>query len=80
MAWIQRQRTDGSTEFVARGPASQTDGAVRVVWDDNVEAELGRGSSDPDITYIRLRNTGATFYYLFPNAAGDGVTVQATRP
>ena len=41
---------------------------------------LGRGDSDTDITYILLKNEGGTSVYIYPNAAGNGVTVSTSKP
>jgi len=42
--------------------------------------EIGRGDTDTDITYIRLKNAGGNDIYIYPNAGGDGVTVSNTKP
>lgn len=42
--------------------------------------ELGRGVTDPAITYVALYNTSGVKCYLFPNAAGNGVTCSTTKP
>ena len=41
---------------------------------------VGRGTTDMDITYIALRNAAGTKTYIYPDAAGTGITVSTTRP
>jgi hypothetical protein len=53
---------------------------LQVFWQTNVDAELGRGVSDPDITYLALRNANGTKCYIYPNAAGNGIVVSITKP
>jgi hypothetical protein len=53
---------------------------VHVVWDTNVDAEMGRGTTDPDITYLGLRNANGTKCYIYPNAAGNGIVVSTVKP
>jgi hypothetical protein len=52
----------------------------KATWDTNVDARLGRGSSDTDITYIALRNANGTIVYLYPNSSGNGLNVSTTIP
>jgi hypothetical protein len=42
--------------------------------------EFGRGATDTDITYIALRNASGTKCYVYPNAAGNAITVSTTKP
>jgi hypothetical protein len=53
---------------------------VHVVWDTDVDAELGRGTTDTDITYLGLRNANGTKCYIYPNAAGNGIVVSTEKP
>jgi hypothetical protein len=53
---------------------------LHVWWGTNVDAELGRGGSDTDITYLALRNANGTKCYIYPNAAGNGIVVSTTKP
>jgi len=43
-------------------------------------AEIGRGTTDTDITYIALRNADGTKCYIYPDAAGTGIVVSTTKP
>lgn len=43
-------------------------------------ASIGRGDTDDDITYITLHNDSGVECFIYPNAAGNGVIVQTTRP
>lgn len=42
--------------------------------------ELGRGTTDTDITYLVLKNASGVDCYIFPDSAGTAITVQTTRP
>jgi hypothetical protein len=53
---------------------------LHIWWGTNVDAELGRGVSDTDITYLALRNANGTKCYIYPNAAGNGIVVSTTKP
>jgi hypothetical protein len=53
---------------------------LQVVWDQDVDAELGRGTTDTDITYLGLRNANGTKCYIYPNAAGNGIVVTTIQP
>lgn len=80
--FVSRPNTDGSIEKVAKGPASQNSpgAAERIIFADGVDAEIGRGATDTDITYLALRNASGTKVYISPNAAGTGVDVSTTKP
>ena len=47
---------------------------------DSDYSEIGQGDSDTDITYMALRNENGTLVYIYPNAAGNGVTVSTSKP
>jgi hypothetical protein len=42
--------------------------------------EVGRGVTDPRITYLALYNTSGDKCYIYPNAAGNGLEVTPVRP
>ena len=42
--------------------------------------EIGRGDTDTDITYLRLKNASGTNTYLYPNSSGDAVSVSSSKP
>lgn len=70
---------------VGRHEMKEDDGgalAPTKTWLDDVGivAQIGRGVSDPNITYVALYNTGGTKCYVYPNAAGTGIIVSATQP
>lgn len=46
----------------------------------NFVAELGRGETDTDITYLALKNASGVTCYIYPDAAGTAITVSATKP
>ena len=53
---------------------------LHIVWASGVDAEVGRGTTDPDITYVALRNANGTKCYIYPNAAGTGIVVSTAKP
>lgn len=53
---------------------------LHIEWDSGVDAEVGRGTTDPDITYMALRNANGTKCYIYPDAAGTGIVVSTTKP
>ena len=79
MPFIKRQDPDGGTTYELSPRASQLT-EFKVRFAGGVEAAVGRGSTDADIVYLRLRNADGEDAYVFPNATQDGITVQATRP
>lgn len=63
--WI-RQQLDTGDEKTLANEASSFAGCERITeWDTNVDLAFGRGVSDTDRTYIRLRNSAGTIYYLY---------------
>lgn len=40
----------------------------------------GRGELDENVTYVALYNTNNVLCFIYPNAAGDGLIVQTTKP
>lgn len=77
MPFNKVQRSDGSTVF----EQTPNGGNEEFVIDfKGVEVAIGRGTTDADITYIRLQNADGESAYCFPNATQDGITVQASRP
>lgn len=61
-------------------PSSSQDEEFTVEFAAGVSASIGRGTTDTDIVYLRLKNADGESAYVFPNASQDGITVQATRP
>ena len=61
-----KQTEDGKLQFV------QSNGAVLM--------EIGRGTSDTDITYIRLYNADGESAYMYPNADQDAAVVSGSAP
>lgn len=55
-------------------------GKVTVEFDTGVDAIIGRGTSDTDITYIALRNSAGILCYIYPNSTGNGIVVRTTAP
>lgn len=43
------------------------------------DAEIGRGATDQDVTFVALRSPNGTKYYLYPNDAGV-LVVTTTKP
>lgn len=42
--------------------------------------ELGRGDSDNEITYIRLKNSDGESCWIYPNPTQDAITVSNAKP
>lgn len=70
----------GSNGGFKLGAASGDDEEFSIDFGGGVEIAFGRGTTDTDITYIRLKNADGESAYVFPNATQDGITVQSTRP
>ena len=80
-------RSLGDTNATNAGTAAGTEGSpyaddvTKAFFDKlGLMARLGRGQTDTDITYVELMNENGTSVFIFPNAAGNGVTVQTTKP
>jgi len=54
---------------------SQPTEKLDVVWETGIDANIGRGTSDTDITFIALRSANGTKWYIYPDDAG---TLQVT--
>ncbi|MFW9873324.1 MAG: hypothetical protein ACFFG0_09495 [Candidatus Thorarchaeota archaeon] len=51
------------------------------VTDDTGQiAEIGRGTTDTNITYISLYNTDGELCYVYPNADQNGIVVSGAKP
>ena len=60
-----------------------SDSRKGMIWRDEAGkeiGELGRGTTDTSVTFLKLYNTGATAVYVYPNSGGTGVTVTTTAP
>jgi len=58
----------------------KNDGTIIVTFATGVDAEIGRGTTDTDITYMALRNADGELCYVFPNADQNAIVVQAGKP
>jgi len=56
------------------------DEKLEVEWAANVDVEIGRGTTDTDITFIKLRSPDGTAYWLYPANGGGSLTISATKP
>lgn len=74
----------GSRTLGPNAASSITQPSPMAVWFDEVGlvAEVGRGESDAEITYLALYSTqdGGTKCYIYPNATSNGITVSDTKP
>lgn len=43
-------------------------------------AEIGRGVTDTDITYVALRDSVGTKAFVYPTTGGAAITVSTTKP
>ena len=48
------------------------DEKFEIEWDTNVDVEIGRDTTNTDITFIALRNQSGTKCYCYPNSAEMG--------
>ena len=55
-------------------------GNIVFKWATGVEAMLGRGETDTDITYIALYNADGEKCYIYPNTDQDDIVVSGTKP
>jgi len=76
---------DGGTDaFYVRGDlgvgTSSPAEKVSVFWDANVDAEIGRGTNNTNITFLSLRNANGTKCYIYPDPTGTTLMVSTTKP
>lgn len=72
---VNLQQTDTNTLKLQDGAASSSSTATLVEV-----AEFGRGTTDPDITYLALRNASGTKVYIYPASGGTTLTITTTAP
>lgn len=77
MSFAVKQNTDGTTEIVAAPDSAAK--SVKVTFATNVDAEIGRGATDADRTYIALRRSDGTKVYIYVDT-GTTVLCSATKP
>lgn len=82
---VRRVVNDPRAPYVGDAVNTQANDAGSKVanrWLDQLGrvAQLGRGESDPNVTYLMLFNTNSTECYLYPNADGDALTVSTVKP
>lgn len=68
----------------ASGGGSETDGEFGAVFDQGddgtlVDAAFGRGTTDADRTYVRLKRSDGVSVYLYVDT-GTTLVVSATKP
>ena len=79
MPFVKSVDGEGGVKFRLADSSSQTE-EFTIEFAAGVSASVGRGTTDTDVVYIRLKNTDGESAYVFPNATQDGITVQGTRP
>jgi hypothetical protein len=52
---------------------------INTTFATGVTAEIGRGTTDTDITYLSLRSANGTLYYLYPDDSG-ALILSTTKP
>lgn len=77
------QKDDGSAKFTAQGGGSESQ-ELGVVFEEldtgvSVDAAFGRGTTDTDRTYVRLKRSDGTSVYLYVDT-GTTLTVSTTAP
>lgn len=76
--WIRQQLDTGDQNNLAN-EASNIAGCENIVtWDTGVDLAFGKGVAQPTRTYIRLRNTAGTIYYLYVDTTT--LVVSTTQP
>ena len=78
MAFYKQQDEDGNQVFLADGGGSEEAETI-VEFADGVTAAIGRGSTDTDITYIRLNRADGSDIYLYVSS-GTTITASTTKP
>ena len=53
---------------------------LQIKIDGKVYAEIGRGTSDSDIGFIKLPNAGGTDVHIYPNSEDNGVLADTVAP
>lgn len=77
--WIRSQVDDGTERKTASGGNSEF-AEVVTEWDaGTVDAALGRGVTDTDRTYLRLRRSDGTSVYIYVDT-GTTVSCSTTQP
>jgi len=76
--WIRNQLDDGTEKFVADGNDSENQERI-TEWALNVDAAMGRGATDTDRTYLRLRRSDGTSVYIYVDT-GTTVSCSTTKP
>lgn len=72
------QDDEGNVIFEADGGGSENEEFI-VRFDEDVEAAVGRGETDTDRTYLRLKRSDGTDVYLYVDT-GTTLTVSTTKP
>ena len=72
------QDDEGNVKFIADGGGSEEAEFV-IEFADGVEAAVGRGETDEDRTYVRLKRSDGTDVYLYVDT-GTTLTVSTTKP
>jgi len=71
---------DYATGNLGLGGTTTPDEKLELEWSANVDIELGVGTTDTDITFIKLRSPDGTPYWLYPANGGGSLTISATKP
>lgn len=76
--FTRQQNDDGNETFVADGGGSEN-GERITEFAPNVDAAIGRGATDTDQTYLRLRSPNGSIKYLVV-ADDNTVSASGTKP
>lgn len=68
------QKDDGTVQIQDGASSTSSTATLQEVM------EIGRGTTDLDITYIALRNASGTKTYIYAAANGTSITVTPTKP
>lgn len=76
--WIRQQLDDGTEKYVADGNDSGNQERI-VEWGSGIDLAMGRGATDTDRTYLRLRRSDGTSVYIYVDT-GTTVVCSTTKP
>ena len=75
----EAMRIEGDTGYLGVGTTTP-DEKFEVEWEGTgVDVEIGRGTTDTDITFIALRSPDGTKFYIEVNDAG-AISASTTKP
>lgn len=77
MSFTFKQNPDGTATVQAE--SASVNESVLVKFANSVDAEIGRGTTDAEITFIALRDSDGVKHFIYPHTDGS-VTTSTSRP